>query len=154
MTKNPRQEGFYIAPFAPDGEGLGVGFSHFSNMSAKWIENCRSFLRTHGAVFKESWGQQLQKIATRLTSANGAGIGTFYVGVIPAVSTLYLPGIDKAADQEVTGMFVASMLKVDIVRKAATSAKPFADIYSIAGRPLCVAVVWQNPNISDEDFDL
>jgi hypothetical protein len=149
-----RQDGFSIAPFAADGASLGTGFWHFSKLSPKWIETCRGFLVAHGASFRASWGQQLDRIDTKLTAANGAGIGTFYVDGIPAASTLYLSGANEAVDEEVRQLFIGSMLNVQAVRACASTPTPFSSIRAIRDRPLCVVVVWQDERISDEDSAL
>lgn len=151
---NCDQQGYYITPFAPDGELLGTGFLHYSSLSSRWIDNCRGFLMAHGMVFRASWERQLQKIETKLTSEKGAGIGTFYVNGVPAVSTLYLSGSNEAADDQVANLFMESMQKVEFVRRAASTSEPFSAIRSIKDRPLTVVVVWGNAGISVEDFEL
>ncbi len=147
----PRQNGFCILPFAPDGAPLGKGFWEFDRLSGRWIDACSAFLLSHGPSFKASWGQELEHIVTTLTSDSGAGLATFYVRGIPALSTLYVSGKNKDTDSEVLEMFIRSMQSTEFARGDSSA---FESIRNIAERPLTAAVVWESDALSDDDRDL
>lgn len=146
-----RPKGFFVAPFAPDGELLEIGFWQASQLAPKWLDACRRFLDSNGQNFRASWGQQLDHIETKLTADCGAAIGSFYSGGEMAISTLYLSGTAPTVDDEVTELFLRSMRGVGLVKAAQTSAKPFESILTIGDRPLTVVVVWENPAVTESD---
>ena len=146
--------GFYVAPFTFSGELVGRGFWHINELSSKWINISSVFLDLNGEVFNASWGQELSHITTKLTSADGAGLGIFYVNNEIAISTLYLSGSNEIIDAQVMDMFVKSLEDTDIVRKANPAPHPFQDIRNLTDRPMVVTVVWSNPNISEGDNEI
>jgi hypothetical protein len=146
--------GYYVAPFAPDGEHLGVGFWEFSKLSQMWIDNCHGFMASCPQTKSVSWGQQLARFETQLTSARGAGLATFSVDGLIALSCVFASGIDRETDDEVLRQFVASMQRVEFVRQAATVADPFGSLLRLEERPLAGVVVWHPAGITDEDHQV
>jgi len=146
-----RPKGFFVAPFAPDGELLEIGFWQASQLAPKWLDACGRFLDSNGQNFRAPWGQQLDHIETKLTSDCGAAIGSWYSRGEIAISTLYLSGTAPTVDDEVTELFLRSMRRDSLVKAAQTSAKPFESILTIDDRPLVVVVVWQNPAVTEGD---
>lgn len=145
---------FFAAPFAPDGELLGVGAWQLSALSPKWLNFCEVMLRDLGPIFRTSLGGPLSHLEIKLTSVDGAGLGTFYAHGQIAVSTAYLRGQDSDAEHEMLRMFIASLRQVEIVKSFQMNSSSFESALSVRERPLHVVVVWGNPNVSDEDHEL
>jgi hypothetical protein len=146
--------GFYMAPFGPDGECLGIGFWAFDALSAKWIALCSQFLATLGDSFRAHWSGQLDHIETKFTSQSGAGIGTFYVRGKLATSCLYLSGSNVEVEAGVRGLFVDSLRRVPLVQAATLGQAAFADLFQVTERPLVAVVVWGNPEVNEDDAEL
>ena len=145
---------FFVAPFALDGEFLGIGSLEVSGFSPKWLAICESILRQHGPLFRISMGQMLTYLEIELTSANGVGLSTFYAKGEAVISAAYLSGRDAEAERTVSRMFVDSLRSIPIIQQAKGSERPFESVFMIPERPLHVVVVWTNPNVSPEDFQL
>jgi hypothetical protein len=145
---------FFVAPFAPDGELLGVGSWQLSDLSPKWLNFCERMLRDLGPVFRVPLEHNLSHLEVKLTSTNGAGLGTFYAHGQIALSTAYLRGQDSDAELEVLRMFISSLRRVDVVKGLQRERLPFEDALTVRERPLHVVVVWGNPNVSEEDQGL
>lgn len=145
---------FFVAPFAADGELLGVGAWQLSDLSPKWLNFCEVMLRDLGPVFRTSLGGPLSHLEIKLTSADGAGLGIFYAHGQIAVSTAYLRGQDANAELAVLRMFIVSLRQVDMVKNFQINSSPFESVLSVRERPLHVVVVWGNPNISNQDQEL
>ena len=75
----PEPSGFFIAPFAIDGEQQGLGFYGCDKLSKRWLDICGDFLAQHGPSFDATWSGNLSHIRTRTTAASGAALMTFYV---------------------------------------------------------------------------
>jgi hypothetical protein len=151
-TVNPGTH--WVAPFALDGELLGVELVRADALSPKWLDVCRHFLDAHGPVFRASFGQMLQHLELKLTSQAGHGLGTWYANQQIVVSTAYLNGRDHRAEMDMLAMFVDSLRRNDAVQQAKATPQPFAQMATPDQRPLHVVVVWANPAVSDQDTEL
>jgi len=149
MTHTPSNETFYTAPFAIDGELLGIGASQVSALSPRWLEFSREVLRTSGPVFDRSLPVPFDHVRLRFTSAPGVALATFSIGATPTASSAFLCGTHSTAEQELLQMFVESARRVKIVQRAKTTPEPFAKAFTISERPLHVVIAWGTEQ--DED---
>ena len=145
---------FFSAPFAFDGESQGIGEWELSALSPRWLDVCEQLLRQHGPVFRTSLGHKLSHLEIELTSARGAGIGTFRAHNRVVISTGYLRGQDAVADSEVVQMLINSLRRVPIVQSAKSTPSPFEEMKSIVERPIHLIVAWADPNVSEQDEEL
>jgi hypothetical protein len=146
-------DGFYDVPFALDGEFLGIHHAKASDLSPKWLKVCRGFLRTHETIFRGSMGQILSHIEFKLDAFGPAGLGTFYADGEIALSTIYLPGKD-ASELNIARLFVEYLRRSPVIQAAQTSTTPFEAIMTFRERPLHGIVIWGNPKVKDEDYQL
>jgi hypothetical protein len=145
---------FYAAPFAVDGEPIGIGSWSVSDLSPDRLKVCERMLAEGGSVFRSPFASPLSHLEVRFTSANGAAMATFFANGKVAVSAAYLRGEDPAIEQEVLEMFVTSLKNVDLVKRAKASQSPFQGVFLVRERPLHVVVPWGNPDVSEEDDDV
>jgi hypothetical protein len=145
---------FYVAPFAVDGELLGVGRWDVASLSPRWLIVCERMIRAHGGSFRASFGQALSHIEVKLTAASGVGLGTFYAHGRVVVSTAYLRGGDADAEGEVVQMLINSLRKVSVTRQVTASDRAFEAMATIAERPLHLVVAWADENVSKQDQDV
>jgi len=59
--------GFYIAPFAVDGQGEGIVYQEQAKLSAQWLYVCRNFIERNTAGVEAVWEGELAHISTKLT---------------------------------------------------------------------------------------
>lgn len=154
MNKTSHSEAFFAAPFAVDGELVGIGRWEVAALSLEWLLVCEEMIRNNGACFRASFGQMLSHIEVKLTSASGPGLGMFYAHSRLILSTAYLSGYDPAAEQKVVGMFIESLRRVDLVHHAKATNQPFAAMATIAERPLHVVIPWPVEDVSEPDQEL
>ena len=143
---------YYVAPFAPAGELLGVGRWEVKDLSPRWLSVCSDLLAAHGPVFRTSLGGRLDHIEIGMTIAEGVGLGTFYCHGKLGVSAVYLPGQSPGIESGILDMFIGSLRRTDFVREASQSDTPFEAVRQITERPLHVVVVW--PNVSEDEHEL
>jgi hypothetical protein len=151
-ANTPHSAYFCVAAFTPDGELVGTGMRKLAELSPKWLSVCQALLDANGSVFRISPGQTLSHIELKLTSADGAGLGAFFVHGHLATSTAYFRGAVPEAEAEVQRMFLASLRPSK--RLGAPSGTPFEALLGIPERPLHVVIPWANPRVSDEDYSL
>ena len=151
MDKDASKMAFFVAPFAIDGGLIGLGEWRIADLSPKWLGVCEQVLRDHGPSFRVTFGQMLDHIEIKLTSARGAGLGTFSVHGHVAASTAYFRGEDAGAEGDLMKMFIDSLCRTAVVRQAQVTTHPFAEMTKITARPLHVVVAWANTAIADED---
>ena len=142
---------FFVAPFANAGELVGVGAWELSALSPEWLGLCERMLRELGPTFHVALEGPLSHLEIKLTSAGGAGLGTFYAHGHIVISTAYLRGLETHSEDEMLQMFVSSLRRVELVQRFRTDESPFGEIFSVSERPLHVVVAWGNPNVSEED---
>lgn len=147
-------EGFYLAAFGVDGVLEGEGHWDHQDLSERWLTLCDELIAEKGMNFDHQWTGPLSKIRTKMTSANGAGICTFFVNERTVSSVLLLRGIEPQSELEVSTMFVESLRATPLVAAASGSSEPFADVLSIVQRPLMVVVPFPDPTVSDQSYDL
>ena len=149
-----RTQSFFTAPFAVDGEMLGLGEISIAQLSPKWLGVCGNIIGAHGDTFRVSLGQALSHLEIQLTASRGAGLGTFFANSEIVVSTAYLRGTDRALEQVVLSSFVDSINRTTVGRQAGTSPSRFWSMLSISQRPLQVVIAWGNPQVSTQDAEL
>lgn len=142
MTHTPPNETFYAAPFAIDGELLGIGAWQVSSLSPRWLEFSREVLRNGGPVFDKSLPAPFDRVRLRFTSAPSVALATFSIGSTPIASSAFLRGTDSTAERDTLEMFVNLARRVDIVQRAKTTSEPFTKAFTISERPLHIAVAW------------
>ena len=148
-------DGFYIAPFAFDGQLEGIGQWSLSKLSPKWLSLCRDLIEEKGDSFQCAIPlPPLEHISVHVTSRNGTALVSFRVRDQPATSAAALSGAVPEADSAVLRMFVESLRDTPLVKEAATSTIPFEAAFSIVARPLYIVIPWASPDISDADMEL
>jgi len=133
---------FHAAPFAFDGELLGVGAWQVSALSPRWVEFGREVLRTGGSAFHGPLPSPFERVGLCFTSVSGPALATFSLDGVPVASSAYLRGDDLTAERQLLEMFLESVRRVDIVRKTQRTSQPFVEVFSIAERPLHVVISW------------
>ena len=142
---------YFVAPFAPDGEPIGVAGRLLSELSPKWLGFCHELLASKGEAFRCAIPlPPLQHITLQVTAGSGTALVSFLVNDQPASSAVALTGQDPAAEADVLRMFVDSMRRVPLVQQTAATGKPFESLFTLAVRPVYVVVLWANPRISRE----
>jgi hypothetical protein len=154
MTDAPASGTFYAAPFASDGELVGVGQWRLADLSPRWLEFCRQFLTDQGGRFRTALPGPLNRLQLSFTSAKGVALVTFSLGSQMAASAVYLRGENPDAEQEVLAMFVESLRRTTIVQKCQAGREPFQAAFGLKERPLHVVVAWGNPAVNEEDSRL
>jgi hypothetical protein len=149
-----RASGFFVLSFGMDGESVGSGFWERSRLSENWLGTCKDYLGAHGESFDASWNAHLSHIQTKLTSASGAGLVTFFVHGKVVLSVLLLSGLSPPAENPVAEMFIESLKKTVPVEAATRSSSPFRDIFAVRDRPLMVVVPWPEATVSSQDHAL
>ena len=152
MTR--KSPGFFVAPFAVDGEAGELGFWEMKKLSAQWLAICEEFLGHYGDSFDAAWSGKLSHIETQFTSGSGAALLSFRVRGTPASSAALLSGHSPGADSQVVNMFVEFLRGASVVRAAAKSELPFQDILAISQRPVMIVVPWGHTSLSDKDQDV
>lgn len=145
---------FEIAAFGFDGDLLGTATRHVSALSQRWLTVCSELLEDYGEVFRRSMGAQLSHIEIQLTSANGAGLGMFYVNGALALSVGLFRGVSEETESAVFNMFVDSLRNSGVVQVATDSARPFDDLLQLKKRPLFALVAWPPDGLGEIDADL
>ena len=150
MPKSEYQS-FYAAPFAIDGELLGVGAWQLSALSPRWLTFAREVLKSAGAQFNGCLPPPFERVALRYTSAGEAALATFCIGAVPVASSAYLRGGDTVAERQLLEMFVGSARRSEVVRQCQKTREPFAEVFSISERPLHTVIAWGTQG-SDADI--
>jgi hypothetical protein len=153
----PREQtpDYYVAPFAIDGECMGVGGQFISELSPRWLTFCRQMLNHRGPVFRCTIPlPPLAHIGLQFTSQTHAALVSFTVHSHPATSAVALRGTNLVAEAEVLKMFVDSLRRVPVVQQAAASRDPFGTAFGLVQRPIYIVVPWANPEISEADQNL
>jgi hypothetical protein len=150
----PKSPGFFVAPFAVDGETGKLGYWEISKLSPKWLAICEELLDHYGDSFDEAWSGKLSHIETQFTSGSGAALLSFRVRGTPVSSAALLSGRSPEADSHVLTMFVDFLRGVGIVRAAATSDMPFQNMFGISDRPVMIVVPWGHTSVSEQDQDV
>jgi hypothetical protein len=146
--------GFFVAPFAVDGEAGELGYWEINKLSAKWLAICEELLDHYGNSFDAAWSGNLSHIETQFTSSSGAALLSFRVTGTPVSSAALLSGRSPGADSQVVKMFVEFLRGASVVRAAAKSELPFQDMFEISERPVMIVVPWGHPSVSDQDQDV
>ncbi len=140
---------YYAAPFAVDGELLGVGAWRLSSLSPRWLEFCRKLLQSAGTAFDDSLPAPFERVGLKFTASRGAALATFSIESIPVASSAYLRGQEPAVEQQLLKMFVESARNVGVVRQCQKTLQPFAEVFKLSERPLHVVIAWGGARESD-----
>lgn len=152
--KDSETKGFYLAAFGVDGALEGDGYWRHQDLSERWLNLCEELFAVKGQNFDYRWTGSLSKIRTKMTSANGTGICTFFIDKRVASSVLLLRGTEAQSEAQSCRLFVDSLRATPFLKTAGSLAEPFQDVFKIANRPLMIVVPFPDPAISDQDFDL
>lgn len=145
---------YKVAVFTADGALEGTGTQRVAALSKKWIDVCRGMLAECGPKFRVPLGP-LRHLEVGLTSSDDIGVGMFFANSHIALSTLYLgkqSGPEAAA--ELMEMFLASLRRAMPVAAQQHERPAFSDLTEIHERPLYAVVVWANPAVSEDDYQL
>jgi hypothetical protein len=145
---------YHVAAFVPDGELEGSAELTILNLSPRWLSICSGMLVHYGDNFRASFGGPLGHIELKLVSANGAGLGMFFVHGILATSTAYFRGHNSLSEQQVLESLLSSLRESKLVQSVASSRFPFEALRTLQMRPLHVVIPWAPDTISDQDQGL
>ena len=154
VTSADNSPGFWVAPFAIDGQSEGIGRWPYSRLSNKWLEICRGFLDFHPPSFESAWPGVLSHITIKLTTIAGLSLITFQVHGRPAACMILATGGATQIESGVLHIFVESLRRVSIVQATASSTPPFDQVFAITERPVMIAVPWPDSQISEQDHSL
>tara|TARA_A100000171_G_C2029016_1_gene94883 strand:+ start:56 stop:544 length:489 start_codon:yes stop_codon:yes gene_type:complete len=146
----PDVQTYHVAPYSADGELLGVGTWDIAKLSSKWLVLCRDVISRWGDTFRGALDGNLSHIQLQVTSANGAALVTCTANDEIATSSAFLAGANTKLETDVLAMFHQSLLN-------AGSASIRDDGFRFADhteRPFAIHVIWGNPAVSDDDYDL
>lgn len=149
-----RTDGFFVAPFAPDGELVGAGFWEYRKLSRRWLDVCLDFLPVLTGGLRRSWGAELSHIETQLTTASGAATVSFYVHGHLATSCLLLSGAATNVDAEVRELFRESVERMAAHLEGGVAEGRFKQLSGLDQRPLAAFVVWAPEPLCDHDMEL
>jgi hypothetical protein len=154
MTEMSASEVFFAAPFATDGELVGIGQWRLADLAPQWLEFCRQLLAEQSESFRTSLPGPLHRLQLNFTSAEGAALVTLGVDGQIAASAVYLRGENPNAEQEVLAMFVESLRRTPRGLQGQAGREPFQAAFALNERPLQIVVAWVNPAVNDEDSEL
>ncbi len=148
-------DNYHVAAFAADGSLVGVGSWRRAALSAKWLDIAAELLQTAAKSGRASIPiENLDHLNLQLTLARSAGLASYSVHGILALSTLLLSGNDALAEAELTRLFVTSLRGSARVMQLTQQPDPFAALFTLSERPLHVVVPWTDPRIGDDDHEL
>jgi hypothetical protein len=145
---------FYVAPFAIDGEPMGIGEVLLPSLSLDRIVSFQKLVEDHGGNFRVSLEGSLNHIEVKLTSASGAGLGAFYANGQLATSAMYLRGDEPEVEEQLIHMFLASLRNLRLVQECQSTLLPFENITKIKNRPIHFVVPIPDPRVSETDEEL
>jgi hypothetical protein len=154
MDNAPARRMFYAAPFAADGELVGVGQWRLTDLSPHWVEFCRHVLAGQGPRVRTALPAPLHHLELSFTGAEGTALSTISAAGQLAASAVYLRGKNLSQEQEALVMFVESLRKTAIVQRCQIGSQPFQVALELAERPLHIVVAWGNPAVNEEDYRL
>lgn len=153
-SKSRSREGFWIAPFALDGELLGVGEWRFDALSKHWIGVCTSLIDHYGLIFDEHLQGPLSHLRIKCTGIESAAMVVLYAHGAPAASFAVVTGAAPAVDAHVLAMFTESIRSSTQQFQVSNIEEPFGAMMSMAQRPLMVVVPWPQSHIAEQDHEL
>ena len=91
MTQTPD---YFIAPFAADGELIGVAGRSLSELSPRWLDFCHELLAAQGDTFRcQVPLPPLHHVTLQVTSGNGTALVSFAAHDQPVSSAVALTGV-------------------------------------------------------------
>ena len=153
-SKSGSGDGFWIAPFALDGELLGVGEWQFDALSKHWIGVCTSLIDHYGPVFDEHLQGPLSHLRIKCTAAQSGAMVVLYAHGATVASFAVATGAVPAVDTQVLAMFAESIRSSTRQFQVSNIEEPFGAMTSMVERPLMVVVPWPQSHISEQDHEL
>lgn len=147
-------ESFWVAPFAVDGELLGVAARRFDELSDHWLGVCTSLVDHFGPVFDQSLQGPLGHLRIKCTAAESAAMVVLYVHGQPASSFAIATDAVPAIDAQVLAMFAESIRGSTNRFQVSNIESPFGEMTTLAQRPLMVVVPWPHSSIAEQDHEL
>ncbi|MBB4841501.1 hypothetical protein HNP52_004605 [Sphingomonas kyeonggiensis] len=145
---------FWIAPFAIDGELLGVGARLFDELSQHWIGVCASLIDHYGPVFDQPLQGPLSHLRIKCTAVESAAMVVVYAHGQPVSSFAVATGAVPSADTQVLAMFAESIRSSTRQFQVSNIDMPFCEIAVMDQRPLMVVVPWPQSSIAEQDHEL
>jgi len=145
---------FWIAPFAVDGELLGVGERLFADLSQHWIGVCASLIDHYGPVFDQHLEGPLSYLRIKCTAVESAAMVVLYAYGAPASSFVVATGTAPEVEAEVLAMFAESIRSSTPHYQVSNIEVPFGAMTSVTQRPLMIVVPWPQSSIAQEDHEL
>ncbi|WP_442484500.1 hypothetical protein [Aeoliella sp. SH292] len=152
MQMDTRIRRFTIAPFAIDGELMGVGAWDENLKSDLIVHLCSELLDDEGPVFQKSLDGEFGGIELQFASCNGAAIATFCVGSTVASSAMFLSGQSNEVDRQVTTLFTNSIRSSSQRIVGSLRSDAFEAISELSEFPLLIVVPWGNELIDDAQY--
>lgn len=147
-------DGFHILSFAIDGQLEGDGRWRYDMLSSSWLAICEQIVHDNEGNFHHVWSGPLSHLRAKMTSAMGAALCTFFVRDRVASSILTLSGTFPKSEEDLSRLFIQSLMTLPLIRASASSSQSFSGILSSSHRPLMAVVPFPDPSISDEDHNL
>jgi hypothetical protein len=154
LIDDRRSIGFFVRPYALDGQSVGTGFWEYSRLSARWLKVCGQFLANLGEADCHPFEGNLAHISAQLTLASGAALVSFYVRERLVLTSLLQSGISIHEENEVGRMLVESLKRSGPAGIAAAGADAFDEVLTALERPLMTIVPWADPSIATDDHEL
>lgn len=141
-----------MAPFACDGELLGVGSWSSGNLSTDWLTRCAALSEfEHPNTIHLA--QPYNDFSVCSTVVDGVALATFRYRDTIAASAVISNGQDRLTETDIFRMFLDSIRNVELVRLAETN-RGFDTLWSIQERPLMVVVPWPIHEMTDSDSEV
>lgn len=145
---------FWIAPFALDGELVGVGEWWIDDISAHWINVCASLVQHYGPVFDEYLQGPLSHIRIRCTAGDGGAMVDLCVHDLMAASFVVVVGTAPVAEGQMLAMFAESLRSSTLLYRIGGSKEAFHEVITLPQRPIAIIVPWPQSSISEQDHEL
>lgn len=144
---------FHLAVFSIDGELTGVRRWDSSELDPKKVQECRQILASNASQGRGSLRAPNDAVGYTYTTHHGAALLTMSVAANIGVSVLLASGSSPSVDRQYMDLFCISVSKASPVATLG-SGERFRKMLSLTHRPLGVAVIWGNPQISDNESDV
>ena len=152
-SKSGAGDGFWIAPFAVDGELVGVGEWRFDALSKHWIGVFASLIDHHGPVFDEHLQGPLSHLRIKCTAIESTAMVVLYAHGVAASSFAVATGAVPAVEAHVLAMFAESIRSSTQQFQVSNVEEPFGAMTTMVQRPLMVVVPWPQ-SIAEQDHEL
>jgi hypothetical protein len=154
MSASDQAAGFFVMPFAIDGESVGIDFWQTADLASHWLEFCKNHLACASSAFDGPLSDELSHIRFKCSCTKDTALMTFSIGGRIISSVVLLSGQSPAAEVELIQMFVASLRRSSLVIAAAGHDEAFEQLLAAKERPLMAVVHWPDDAVSDDDDDV